>query len=195
MIFRRTVLMLTVAAAATWQFPSAGAADLETGAKGPEFTAKGIDGKEYTLDNAKGAKATVIVFTCTKCPVAIAYEDRFIDFRKKFGEKEVAFFAINVNASEDLEAMKQRAEEKGFNFPFVYDESGDSARAYGARVTPHVFVLNGEGAVAYQGAFDDKQNGPKTNHVENAVKALLAGEKPEVQSTKPFGCGIKPKRN
>jgi peroxiredoxin len=170
------------------------AAELEIGAKGPDFTAKGIDGKEYSLDSTKGAKATVLVFTCTKCPVAIAYEDRMIEFRKKFESKEVALLAINVNSSEDLDAMMQRAEEKGFNFPFVYDASGDSARAYGARVTPHVFVLDSQGAVAYQGAFDDKQSNPTTPHVENAVKAILAGEKPEVQSTKPFGCGIKPNK-
>ena len=194
MMVRRSVLLLIVAAVAAWPTRSMNAAELEIGAKGPDFTAKGIDGKEYSLDSTKGAKATVLVFTCTKCPVAIAYEDRMIEFRKKFESKEVALLAINVNSSEDLDAMMQRAEEKGFNFPFVYDASGDSARAYGARVTPHVFVLDSQGAVAYQGAFDDKQSNPTTPHVENAVKAILAGEKPEVQSTKPFGCGIKPNK-
>lgn len=86
------------------------AADLEIGAKAPDFKAKGVDGKEISLAQAKGAKATVIAFTCNRCPVAIAYEDRFIDFQKKYAGKDVKFIAINVNSSEDLQAMKQRAE-------------------------------------------------------------------------------------
>jgi peroxiredoxin len=168
--------------------------EVEIGAKGPEFKAVGIDGKQYSVDSFKGSKAIVIAFTCNNCPVAVAYEDRFIDFHKKYADKGVTFIAINVNASEDLAAMRQRAEEKGLNYIYAYDESGDSARAYGARVTPHLFVLDAAGAVAYRGSFDDKQAAPTTAHVENAVNALLAGEKPELQSTKAFGCGIKPRR-
>lgn len=196
---RRFCLGLMIAATATFSvtfaFPTESrAAELEVGASAPNFTAAGVDGKEVSLANNKGAKATVIAFTCNRCPVAIAYEDRFIAFSKKYSGKDVQFIAINVNSSEDLEAMKQRAEEKGFNFPYAYDKSGDSARAYGARVTPHIFVLDGDGKLAYQGAFDDKQSGPTTPHVENAVKALLAGKEPDVKSTKAFGCGIKPNK-
>ncbi len=196
---RRFCLGLMIAATATFSLTFASAteshaAELEVGATAPNFTAAGVDGKEVSLANNKGAKATVIAFTCNRCPVAIAYEDRFIAFSKKYSGKDVQFIAINVNSSEDLEAMKQRAEEKGFNFPYAYDKSGDSARAYGARVTPHIFVLDGDGKLAYQGAFDDKQSGPTTLHVENAVKALLEGKEPDVKSTKAFGCGIKPNK-
>jgi peroxiredoxin len=175
-------------------FSVARADEVEIGAKGPDFNAQGIDGQEYSLASTKGAKATVLAFTCNRCPVAVAYEDRFIDFQKKYADKGVKFIAVNVNSSEDLDAMKQRAEEKGFNYPYAYDKSGDSARAYGARVTPHIFVLDKDGVVAYRGSFDDKQEGPQDLHVENAVKALLSGAKPEVQTTKPFGCGIRPNK-
>lgn len=171
------------------------AEELEIGAKVPEFKAVGTDGKEYSLDSLKGAKATVIAFTCNRCPVAMAYENRFIDFQKKYGEKGVRFLAINVNATEDVEGMKQRVEEKGINYPYAYDDSGDSARAFGARVTPHVFVIDEKGLIAYRGAFDDKQTDPTIPYVENAVNAVLEGKKPEVQSTKAIGCGIKPKKN
>ena len=196
---RRFCLGLLLAATASFSatlapIASSQAAELEFGASAPNFTAEGVDGKEYSLAKNKGAKATVIAFTCNRCPVAIAYEDRFIEFSKKYEGKDVQFIAINVNSSENVEAMKQRAEEKGFNFPYAYDKSGDSARAYGARVTPHVFVLDADGKLAYQGAFDDKQNGPTTPHVENAVKALLQGKQPEVKNTKAFGCGIKPNK-
>jgi peroxiredoxin len=191
---RRIVLSLAVAALAALVAGSAVAAEIEIGEKGPAFQAKGVDGKEYSLASTKGAKATVLCFTCNQCPVAVAYEDRFIEFQKKYGDKGVKFIAINVNTSEDLAAMKERAEEKGFNFPYAYDESGDAARAYGARVTPHLFLLDDKGVVVYRGSFDDKQNNPKTPHLENAVNAVLAGETPGVASTNAFGCGIKPKK-
>jgi peroxiredoxin len=165
---------------------------VDVGDKAPEFKAKGVDGKEYTLDSFKDAKAIVVTFTCNRCPVAVAYEDRFIDFAKKYDEKGVKFVALNVNSGEDLEAMKERAEEKGFNFPYVYDASGDSARAYGAKVTPHIFVLNEKREVVYIGSFDDKQNDPKKSFVEDAVEATLKGEKPEVTKNQAFGCGIQP---
>ena len=193
-MLRRGAIMLAVAGLLTSYFGSSVVAeDLKIGDKGPAFKAVGIDGKEYTLDGSKGKKATVLVFTCNNCPVAIAYEDRFIDFQKKHADSpDVKFIAINVNRSEDLDAMKERAEEKGINYTYAYDASGDSARAYGARVTPHVFVLDAEGSLAYQGSFDDKQNNPSKPHVESAVQALVEGKMPEVQSTRAFGCGIKP---
>lgn len=168
------------------------AEEIAIGSKAPDFKATGIDGKVYSLERTKGAKATVLAFTCNRCPVAVAYEDRFIALQKKHGGKDVQFIAINVNSTEDLAAMKERAEEKGLNYPYAYDESGDSARAYGARVTPHIFVIDRDGKVAYHGSFDDDQREPKTPYVENAIKALVAGEKPEVATTKAFGCGIRP---
>jgi hypothetical protein len=107
----------------------------------------------------------------------------------------VKFIAINVNTGEDLAAMKERAEEKGFNFPYAYDQTGDSCRAYGARVTPHLFVIDSKGKVMYQGSFDDNQASPTKSFLEDAVNAVLDGKKPEVASTKAFGCGIQPKRS
>ena len=194
-MYRRGAILVLIAGflAAVGSTGSTQARELEIGSKGPSFSATGIDGKEYDLESTAGAKATVVVFTCNNCPVAIAYEDRFIDFQKKYGEnKDVKFIAINVNSSENLSAMKERAEEKGINYVYAYDSTGDSARAYGANVTPHVFVLDSSGNLAYRGSFDDKQKGPTKPHVENAVDALLQGEEPKVQSTRAFGCGIRP---
>lgn len=167
------------------------AAEIEIGKTGPDFKATGIDGKEYSLASVKGAKATVLCFTCNICPVSVAYENRFIEFTKSYEAKGVKFIAINCNSSENLQAMKQRAEEKGFNFPYAYDDSGNSARAYGARVTPHLFVLDGAGKVAYVGAFDDNQGSPKKHYAADAVDAVLAGKTPETTNTKAVGCGIR----
>jgi peroxiredoxin len=167
-------------------------AELEVGAKAPEFkNLPGVDGKEYNLADMKDAKAVVVCFTCNRCPVAVAYEDRFVEFAKKYQGKGVKFVAINANRrTEDLAAMKTRAEEKGFNFPYVFDQSGKLATEYGARVTPHIYVLDQNRNVAYVGAFDDDQNKPTKKYVEDAVEALLAGKKVETTKSKAFGCQI-----
>ena len=90
---------------------------LDVGDKAPNFKAESIDGEMITLGDTKGAKAVVVCFTCNNCPIAKAYEDRFVEFNKKYAEKGVKFVAINVNKGETLEDMKRRAEEKKFNFP------------------------------------------------------------------------------
>ena len=103
--------------------PAIFAEEVEIGAKAPDFKATGVDGKQYSLANTKDAKVTVLCFTCNLCPVAVAYEDRFIEFNKKYANKGVQFIAINCNKTENLPAMKERAEEKDFGFPYVYDGS------------------------------------------------------------------------
>lgn len=172
------------------------AGDLATGDKAPDIKGlPGVDGKSFNLTDAKDAKVVVVCFTCNICPMSVAYEDRFIEFNKKYAGKGVSFVAVNVNQGEDVKAMKQRAEEKGFNFPYVYDKSQDSARDYGALVTPHMFVLDKNRTIAYVGSFDNDKDKPTKHFVADAVDALLAGKKVEVTSNKPFGCGIgvKPK--
>lgn len=170
---------------------------LDVGDKAPDFKAIGVDGEEYTLEGAmKDAEAVVVCFTCNQCPVAQAYEDRFIAFNKDFEEQKIKFVAINVNP-ESMDDMKAKAEEKGFNFPYAQDESGESAKAYGAQVTPHLFVVDKEGKVAYIGAFDDNAEEPEKveeKYLEDAVKAVLKGEEPKKTKTRAVGCGIRIKK-
>ena len=89
--------------------------------------------------------------------------------------------------------MKARAEEKGFNFPYIYDESQESARKYGATCTPHVFLLDKSRTVAYMGAIDDSMDTSKVtkHHLRDAIDAVLTGKTPEVAETKQVGCSIK----
>lgn len=172
-------------------------AAVKVGDKAPEFKdIPAVDGKKVSLADYKDAKAVVVCFTCNACPVSQAYESRFIDFTKKYGDKGVKFVAINVNTSEDLEKMKQRAEEQGFNFPYAYQAEGTSAKEYGARVTPHLFVIDQDQKVAYIGAFDSDMNESKADkkYVEDAVNAILTGKKVPVSETKAVGCGIKIKK-
>jgi thiol-disulfide isomerase/thioredoxin len=155
----------------------------------------GVDGKDHSLGEFGKSKALVIVFTCNHCPVAKAYEDRLIELQKDYGPKGVQVIAINVNniAADRLDKMKERAAEKGFNFPYLYDSTQVSGHDYGARVTPHAFVLNKSRKIVYAGAIDDSQalDGVKARYVRDALDAVLAGRKPPKAETKAFGCGIK----
>jgi peroxiredoxin len=190
-MIRRMVFALSLVALAAPVF----AAGVEVGGKAPDFKGlPGVDGKEVSLDGLKDAKVVVVCFTCNVCPMSVAYEDRFVEFQKKYADKGVKLIAINANKSnpqESLANMKARAEEKGFNFPYVYDASGKSAGDYGAKVTPHLFVLDGQRNVAYIGSFDDKREGATKHYVADAVDAILAGKKVEVSANKAFGCGIR----
>ncbi|HMP79813.1 MAG TPA: thioredoxin family protein [Pirellulaceae bacterium] len=164
---------------------------LKSGDAAPDFKATATCGTEVSLENFKDAQAVVVIFNCNTCPVAIAYEDRINEFAKSYADKGVAVVVINNHRSEDLDAMKQRAEEKGFTFPYVYEGSGDSARAYGAKVTPHCFVLCQDRKIAYQGAFDNDQRNPTEHYVADAVNALLEGKTVNVTYKPAFGCSIK----
>ncbi len=154
----------------------------------------GTDDKPHGLADYKDAKAVVVVFTCNHCPVAQAYEDRLMTVQKEYQTKGVKLVAINVNNNDadKLEAMKERAGVKGFNFPYLYDATQKSAAAYGATVTPHVFLLDGQRKVAYMGAVDDSMSAGevKQNYLRDALEAVLAGKTPEVIETRQVGCGI-----
>ena len=172
-----------------------GQTKLKVGDKAPAFNAlPGIDGKALSLSDVKG-DVLVVCITCNHCPVAVGYEDRLIDFVKKHGKDgKVAFVAINVNnlEADKLDKMKQRAQERGFNFPYLYDASQAIATALGAKVTPHFFVFNKERKLVYQGAMDDNNdaNRVKTNYLEPAVQAALRGGSPSTTTTTARGCGI-----
>jgi peroxiredoxin len=167
-------------------------AEIEIGAEGPDFSAVGIDDEEFSLDSVKDAKLIVLCFTCNGCPWARAYEERMIEFAKVYEAKGVPLIGINSNNREEtLDDMKQHATDAGINFPYVFDESGDVARAYGAKVTPHFFVLDKDRKVAYRGAFDSGEREPEHGYLVPAVEALLEGKTPETQSTNARGCTIK----
>ena len=164
--------------------------------------------QEHALGEYKKAKAVAIVFTCNHCPVAQMYEDRLIALQKEFQDKGVQFVAVNSNsvkvvAADSFEKMKERAQgkdlggwrtEKGpFNFPYLHDATQKMARDYGAKVTPHVFVLDKDRKVVYIGAVDDNNNAEKAekHYLRDALAAVLAGEKPPEESTKARGCSVK----
>jgi peroxiredoxin len=168
---------------------------LEIGNAGPAWEKlAGVDGKDHSLKDLKDAKAVVVAFITNHCPVAVAYEDRLNELYADYKDKGVELVAINVNTIEPdrLPKMKERAEEKGFQFQYLYDPSQKIGRAYGATVTPHVFLLDGERKVVYMGAIDDhiEPENAKQHYLRDAIDAVLEGKTPEVATSKQFGCGI-----
>jgi peroxiredoxin len=188
---------VTAAFAAAALAVSAQAAPLKPGAPAPKFSGlETADGKSASLSDFKDKDVLVVAITCNHCPVAIAYQDRLVEFAKKYAgqDSKVAFVAVNVNNSEEdkLDKMKERAKEKGFTFPYAYDPSQKIARDLGARVTPEFFVFDKERRLVYTGAMDDSMNAEKVSkhYLTDAVDAALKGETPKLQTSTPKGCGI-----
>ena len=167
-----------------------------------DFSLKNIDNKRVSLADYDNAKGFIVIFTCNHCPYSVAYEDRIIDLDKKYKSKGYPVIAINPNNPEiskgdDFVSMQQRAKDKGFTFPYLFDDGQKIFPQYGATRTPHVFLLNKENnalKVAYIGAIDNNSHDATAvteKYVENAVDALLKGEKPALDFTKAIGCSIK----
>lgn len=171
---------------------------LNIGDAGPAWKdLPGVDGKEHSLADLADKEVVVVIFTCNSCPVAVDYEDRIIDLTKKYAgpEGKVAVVAINVNKIEadSLPMMQDRAKEKGFNFPYLYDDTQAIARSYGATYTPEFFVLNKDRKVIYMGGMDDNSAADKvkSNYLVPAVEAALAGKTPAITETVARGCMVR----
>lgn len=168
---------------------------LTFGDRAPDWSdLPGVDDKKHGLAEYAEAKVVVLAFTCNHCPVAKAYEARMMALSEKYRKLGVQLVAINVNRNkaDRLDKMRERAKSRGYAFPYLFDESQSSARRYGATVTPHLFVLDGERRIAYMGAFDDSQDPEKVKrtYVADAVEALLAGREPPVREALQRGCEI-----
>lgn len=155
----------------------------------------GVDGKNHSMADLADKDVIVVVFTCVSCPAAEDYEERIAQFAKKHVGPKMALVAINVNATPEdrLPQMKERAKEKGYTYPYLYDETQKIAKLYGATYTPEFFVLNKERKVVYMGAFDDRDD-PKNvtkNFLDDAIAAALAGKRPAVQESLARGCRIR----
>jgi thiol-disulfide isomerase/thioredoxin len=172
--------------------------ELAVGAKAPAFAlVNAVDGKTYAFKPGDG-KLAVVFFTCNQCPYAKAFEPRLIEIAKAYASKGVMFYAIDPNdearySEETLANMKDRAVSKGYPYPYLKDGDSSIARAYGARVTPHVYVIDSSGVVRYVGYVDNSarpEERTKTG-LTDALDSLLANRPVTVTSTHAFGCSIK----
>jgi peroxiredoxin len=167
-----------------------------------DFKLKNVDGKMVSLSDDKQAKGMVVVFTCNPCPYAKAYEQRIIALDNQYASKGYPVLAINPNdpvksPQDSYENIQKRAKEKSYPFPYLQDGTQEITRLYGAKATPHFYILKKEGSgfrVAYIGALDDDTENTKSDKItyaEDAINALLRNEKPKITQTKAIGCTIK----
>jgi peroxiredoxin len=164
------------------------------GETAPDFSLPDTSGEEHGPQGV-----TVVVFTCNHCPYALAWNDRILRAARDYDG--VRFLAINPNDAErypadSYEAMKQRVANEDWPLPYLRDESQEVARAFDARTTPDVFVLDGERRVRYRGApdADHRRENENAAWLRDALDAVLAGDDPERPETEPVGCSIKWRR-
>ncbi len=176
----------------------------QIGDEAADFKLKNIDGKTVSLADYPSAKGFIVVFTCNHCPYAVKYEDRIKELDKMYKDKGYPVIAINPNdpqvqPQDSFDAMKVRAKEKGFSFPYLFDEGQQVYPKYGATKTPHVFLLKkekGKNIVKYIGAIDNNFEDPNDvseYYVRDAVNALLKNESIKTEKTAAIGCTIKVK--
>mgnify|MGYP000235864970 CR=1 FL=1 len=177
----------------------------EVGDRATDFRLKNVDGAMVSLSDYSDAKGFIVIFTCNHCPYSVAYEDRIIALDRKYRDKGFPVIAINPNdpavqPEDSFEKMQERAEEKAFPFPYLFDEGQKIYPQYGATRTPHVYLLeksDGDHIVRYIGAIDNNHSDPENadqHYVADAVDALLAGDNPDPDMTKAIGCTIKTKK-
>ena len=162
----------------------------------PDFKLQDLDGKEVSLAQFRG-KTVVLEWNNPNCPFSRKHSEEKTVVSLAAAHPDVVFLAINsTNASHrdflQPEAYKKFNAEHGITYPALYDPSGATGQAYGAKTTPHMFVVDKSGKLAYAGAIDSAQSGgAKVNYVEQALAALAAGKPVDPASTKPYGCSVK----
>ncbi|KQO20642.1 redoxin [Flavobacterium sp. Leaf82] len=185
-------------------FAHAQTATLKAGQPAPEFKLKNVDGKEVSFASYPKAKGFIVVFTCNTCPYAVAYEQRIIELDKKFKPQGYPVIAINPNDPEASKAdaydkMQQLAKDKKYPFPYLFDQGQVVTDQYGAKHTPHLFIVSKTtkgNIVEYVGAIDNDPEGTKTEktkYAEDVIAALKSNQKPAVTETKEIGCTVKRK--
>jgi peroxiredoxin len=196
-VWRPAIVMGALVTLAAWS--PAGAAKfnrkVDIGTPAPKWTGlQSVDGGKHGLDDYKKSPILVIAFMCNQCPVSQLYEDRFIHFVNEYKLRGVTFVAISCSLlpPDRLEKMKEHAKNAHFNFDYLSDPTQQMGKDYGATVTPQIFVLDHDRKIAYMGRFDDNIEPDKVQRrfARDAVRALLAGKRPDPSETRATGCGI-----
>ncbi len=169
------------------------------------YKMENLDGKMMELASSTGEKGLLVVFSCNTCPFVVG-SDNFEGWEKQYNElnkyaSKHGYKMVLVNSNEakrgdddSPEAMQKRAKDKGYTMPYLIDKNSELADAFGARTTPHVFLLNNKMELVYTGAIDNKVDGKRSsdeNYLKNAIEANASGKEIEINSTPPRGCSIK----
>ncbi|MHC4641182.1 MAG: redoxin domain-containing protein [Planctomycetota bacterium] len=165
--------------------------------KAPEFTLKSFDGKTINLSDYKG-KIVVLEWFNYECPFVLRHYGNtptMIELANKYKDKNVVWLAINSTSHATPEANIEFIEKRKLSYPILDDRSGTVGRAYGAKTTPHMYVIDAKGSIAYQGAIDNDERGRKgsnaINYVDKALAELTSGKEVSTTDTMSYGCTVK----
>ncbi|MBS4035094.1 MAG: thioredoxin family protein [Ignavibacterium sp.] len=173
--------------------------NLKISSPAPDFNLPGVDGKSYSLSSFKNKSIIAVIFSCNHCPYVQAFEDRVRDIQNDYEKKGVQIVAISSNDAgkypeDSFEQMIKRAQEKQFNFPYLYDESQSIAKSFDATHTPEVFVFDKERKLKYHGKIDDNWKEPQkvnSRYLREALDEILSSKEVSVPETFSIGCTIK----
>lgn len=168
----------------------------EVGDVASDFKLKNVDGRMVSLSDYKEAKGFIVIFDCNTCPYSKAYNERIIALHDRYVSKGFPVITINANdgGGDSFDEMVKLAKKKNYGFPYLFDETQEVAKRFGATNTPHVFILTKELKVAYIGTIDDNARDAQAvtkHYVDDAVIALLSNKAVAVTKTKAIGCGIR----
>lgn len=171
---------------------------LQLGNRAPEFTLKATDGNLYSLGDFDN-RYLVLFFTCNHCPYVIGSDENTRDLANSYSKDDVVFVGINSNSprtypADDYKHMVTRMEEHRFPWVYLYDETQDTARNYGALRTPHFFLFDNNRKLVYTGrAVDYPRDATQASTFElrEAIDQLIAGEEITNSITNPIGCNVK----
>jgi peroxiredoxin len=164
----------------------------------PPFTLPDTEGAEHSAPLDEPPDATVLVVTCMHCPYVIAWNPRLRAVAEEYGPRGVRFLGIHSNdatryPADSIDHMRRFVRQEDWPYPYLHDESQEVARALGAEVTPHVFVLDGDQRLVYRGAPDGDHRDPSQNAgwLRAALDSVLAGHDVEQVETTARGCSVK----
>jgi peroxiredoxin len=171
---------------------------LQLGDAVPPFSLPDTDGAEHSVPLAEAPPATVLIVTCLHCPYVIAWNPRLRAVAEEYAPRGVRFLGIHANdatryPADSLEHMKRFVRDQGWPYPQLHDPSQTVARALGAEVTPHLFVLDGQQRLVYRGAPDGDHRDPSQNAtwLRRALDAVLADDPVAEPETRARGCSVK----
>ena len=173
---------------------------LPLGTQAPDFKLMNVDGREVALADFAGKPALLVMFMCNHCPFVIHVAEELARLSSEYMARGVAVVGINANdtathPADSPERMVAEAEERGYQFPYLFDETQEVAKAYRAACTPDFFLFDQDRKLVYRGQLDDSRPGsgvPVTGKdLRAALDAVLAGKKPAEEQRASLGCNIK----
>jgi peroxiredoxin len=163
-----------------------------------EVKMQNVDGSKISINDIKGEKGTLVIFTCNHCPFVIGWQKEMVAIGNEYQKKGIGVIFINSNdpsaKGDTFEGMQAMAKTEGYEFPYVVDATSDVAKKFNAAKTPDVFLFNAAGKLVYKGAVGEGARSPQTGgekYLRNALDALISGQPVDNPVTKAIGCSIK----